>query len=210
MSAHVDYNDTRSSQNANLPASREARSVAHRTELAQAMRADPETANSTSEPNPSSRRGRQFGKRLMAQQELERLVVDGPANLRPIAQGALIGCFGFLQIRAGMDVTATKIKKLGGRWIATLDDRDPALGPAGFANRGLPRLVTRATAGIVDPGERSADFYRSLIVSAIMGARIVIVKTDPSQNETWAEFLEFYTLEAAQYLMQKVLNEPGK
>jgi hypothetical protein len=213
MNTHADHKDAQSSQNAGLPASRESRSVAHRTALAQAIGADPETATNALEPSRALEKWRrQFNKGLITLEELERLGADGPANLRLIAQGSLVGCFRFFRFRAETTVTATMIRRLGdARWIATLDDRDPALGPAGFGKLGgLPQLLFRSTLCVVDPGHRTAKFYRHLIRAASMGARIVIVETEPSHNEAWAKFLEFYALEASQYLMEKVLNKPGK
>src|SRR5271165_4365231 len=193
MNTHADHNDTRNPQHvAGVPDNREPRSVVRLTALSHGI---------DLELSPAlEKQRRQFNKGLITLEELERLVADGPANLRMIALGALIGCFRFLQIRAETVVTATMIRRLGGRWITTLDDRDPALGPAGFGKLGgLPQLLFRSTLCVVDPGHRTAECNRDLIVSAIMGARILIVETVPSQYETWAKFLEFYALEAAEY-----------
>ena len=211
MTTDFDRNDTRNPQHvAGVPDNREPRSVVRLTALSHGIEPDRETATNALELSRAvGKQRRQFNKGLITLEELERLVADGPANLRMIALGALIGCFRFLQIRAETVVTATMIRRLGGRWITTLDDRDPALGPAGFGKLGgLPQLLFRSTLCVVDPGHRTAECNRDLIVSAIMGARILIVETVPSQYETWAKFLEFYALEAAEY--RKILNDPGK
>ena len=138
MTTDFDYNNSRNPQHvAGVPDNREPRSVVRLTPLSHGIDPHRETASNALEPIRAREKLRcPFNNELIPPKERERLVADGPANLRPIAQGALLGCFGFLRIRAETVVTLTTIKRLGGRWIATLDDRDPAVGPAGFTDAG--------------------------------------------------------------------------
>jgi hypothetical protein len=133
----------------------------------------------------------------MKRKQLWELLREGPAEYRPFITGALLHDFEFSLIDPGQKANTVPIEAIDDRWVALVRDQRPpsfeSRGPTAFSWTLLKRLAQRATFAFTI-GIDDEKLYRELARSALMGARILIVNTDPNEPtlDDWEDFLDEY------------------
>lgn len=131
----------------------------------------------------------------MTRRELWNLLKHGPAEYRPLIEGALLNRFGFFEIHPGRKLAMPFIEALNDRWIIILRaGEDPVLRARGlraFPEFLLRRLAQRATFSLTINVD-DLDLLKAYERPASLGARVLVVETDyelPSADE-WEVYLD--------------------
>lgn len=133
----------------------------------------------------------------MKRQQLWKLLSEGPAQYRPFITGALMHEFEFFLIDPERRESGVTVEALNDRWVAVVRDCEPpsfgSRGPTAFCWTALQCLAQRATFAVT-VGVHDKKLYRELGSSALMGARIIVVNTDPNEPtlDDWEDFLDEY------------------
>ena len=130
----------------------------------------------------------------MTRRELWKTLKDGPAEYRPLIEGALMHRFGFFEVYPRRRIPVSPLDALNPAWLGIIHTVDPvygSVGPAEFPEELLQCLAQRATFGMTI-GAGDLDPLKWLSAGPVMGARVLVVETNfdhPSSDE-WEDFLD--------------------
>jgi hypothetical protein len=140
----------------------------------------------------------------MTDEELRQLMRERPPIGFLDEFGEVCG-YGFDLVLPEERLSSRDFDRLGDRWIVIADDLEEARGPS-CADRTFGNLLSKASVCVLDWGHLHPREYLSYAKAALMGARVVVVRTEESQRHHWAMFLDLHATSSSQTRVQQILN----
>lgn len=113
---------------------------------------------------------------------------EEPSPVAVLEHNSELGAYGLKRILPDQELTGDQLEQLGDRWLVIVHDLKPAQGPGSF---GMIHkcLLHRATSAILDWGQCEAENYYDAGKGAMMGARIVVIRTEERWRADWIRTL---------------------